>query len=173
MVVGQDWGGVEYFIERGGLETDNNETNTRLVELLAGIGIHIKLAVDTVKGLLFFTNAALCLRPGRLTGPIRAKWFSNCGPLFLRPQIELVRPKAVVTLGYYSYRAVCQVFSIQPAPRMCDAIQREPERLPSGSVLVPVYHCGNNGQRSRPIAEQQKDWKRVRAVLQEARAAIS
>ena len=172
MVVGQDWGGVDYFIDNEGLEQDDNETNSRLIELLAGIGIHIDLPVNTRKRSLFFTNAALCLRSGRLTGPVSGKWFSNCGPLFLRRQVELVRPKVVVTLGYYPYRAVCNSFGLEPAQRMRDAIQREAEQLPYGSILVPVYHCGKNGQRSRSITEQKEDWKRVRAVLQKAKSTV-
>lgn len=172
MVVGRDWGGVDYFIDNVGLEQDDNETNTRLIELLAGVGIHIDVPVNTRDRPLFFTNAALCLRPGRLTGPVSGKWFSNCGPLFLRRQVELVRPKVVVALGYYPYRAVCKSFGLEPAQRMRDAIQREPEQLPTGTILVPVYHCGKNGQRSRSIAEQKKDWKRVRDALQRANSTV-
>ena len=71
MVIGQDWGGVEYFTDKRGLEQDNNETNSRLIELLDGVGIQVKLPATTSgERLLFFTNAALCLRPGRLTGPV-------------------------------------------------------------------------------------------------------
>jgi uracil-DNA glycosylase family 4 len=173
MVVGQDWGGVEYFTDKRGLEQDNNETNTRLIDLLAAIGIQINLPANTLgERRLFFTNAALCLRPGRLTGPVSSRWFSNCGPLFLRPQVELIRPKVVVTLGYYAYRAVCKSFGLKPAQRMRDAIQREPEQLPNGSILVPVYHCGKNGQRSRSLNEQKQDWKRVRVVLEKPKTTI-
>jgi DNA polymerase len=170
MVVGQDWGGVDYFIDNEGLEQDDNETNTRLIELLACVGIQIDLPINTTERPLYFTNAAICLRRGRLTGPVSSRWFSNCGPLFLRPQVELVKPKVVVTLGYHAYGAVCKSFGVAPAQRMRDAIQREPERLPNGSVLVPVYHCGKNGQRSRSMNEQKQDWKRVLTVLQEAKS---
>lgn len=166
MVVGQDWGGVEYFTENEGLEKDDNETNQRLVEFLAGIGIEINLPVLTAEDRpLYFTNAVLCLRPGRLTGPISGKWFRKCGPLFLRRQIELVRPKAVVTLGYYAYRTVLTAFGRKPTPRMCDAIIEDIEVVDKGSAVVPVFHCGKNGQRSRSIADQHQDWKRVKAAL--------
>src|SRR5438045_1083685 len=47
MVIAQDWGGLEYFIEHKGLEEDTNTTNRRICELLS-------------------LNSVLCLRPGRL-----------------------------------------------------------------------------------------------------------
>jgi uracil-DNA glycosylase len=140
MVVGQDWGGVEYFTENEGLEKDDNETTQRLVELLAGIGIEINLpALTSDDRPLYFTNAVLCLRPGRLTGPISGKWFRKCGPLFLRRQIELVRPKVVVTLGYYAYRTVLTAFGRKPTPRMRDALIKE----------VPLYQCSIVGRMAK------------------------
>jgi|SRR5947209_10565845 len=166
MIVGQDWGGVDYYVDHEGIERDDrNITNKNLVQLLAGIGITIPLLGHTGPNPLYFTNAALCLRPGGLTGDINAKSFTNCGPRFLRQQIELVNPKVVVTLGHHAYKALFKSFGLQPAPLMRKAILRDVETLPNGSVVVPVYHCGNNGQRSRPLAMQKEDWKRVRGVL--------
>lgn len=166
MVVGQDWGGVDYYADMRGIEgDDNNITNKTLVHLLAGIGISISLPGHTGPKPLYFTNAVLCLRPGRLTGKADARWFTNCGPRFLRQQIELVNPKAVVTLGYLPYVAVFTSFGLQPARLMREAIMKPLEKVSNGSVVVPVYHCGQKGQLSRPLEMQKEDWKRVRGVL--------
>jgi uracil-DNA glycosylase family 4 len=168
MVIGQDWGGVEYYLENEGIEQDDNETNKRLVELLDAIDIKINLPVHTSGNRpLYFTNSALCLRPGRLTGPINSKWFSNCGPTFLRRQIELVSPTVIVTLGYQAYRAVFESFGLKPALRMGDAVTHDLETVGLGSVVVPVFHCGKNGQRSRSLRDQKEDWKRVQQALQD------
>src|SRR6476620_11489577 len=100
MIVGQDWGGVDYFVDQEGIEDDDNITNINLQMLLASIGYEIALPLERPKpAALFFTNAVLCLKPGRLTGSVRSGCFRNCGVEFLKPQIDLVQPKVVVTLG--------------------------------------------------------------------------
>lgn len=164
MVIAQDWGGVEYFIDFKGLEQDKNATNRRICDLLFSIDISIDLPRQSRNSVLFFTNSVLCLRPGRLTGPIKARWFHNCSTSFLRPQVELVNPKVIVTLGYMAYRALLRAYEIRPKQRMREAVQ-ETIRLPGGNTLVPVYHPGNNGSRSRSFEHQKGDWQRVRQAL--------
>jgi uracil-DNA glycosylase family 4 len=164
MVIAQDWGGVEYFIEHKGLEEDTNTTNRRTCDLLSSIGISIQLPRQSRNSSLFFTNSVLCLRPGRLTGPIKSRWFTNCSTNFLRPQVELVNPKVVVTLGHMAYRALLKAYSLRPKPRMREAVQ-EIVRLPGGNLLVPVFHPGNNGTRSRSFENQKADWQRVRLAM--------
>lgn len=165
MVIGQDWGGTEYYIEHHGLEEDINPTNKRLRDLLASIGIQIGLPQQPQReSPLFFTNSILCLRRGRLTGTINLRSFSNCATAFLRPQVELVNPKVVATLGYVAYRSLLKAYGMQPKPRMRDAAQEVVE-LPTGASLVPVYHPGNNGTRSRTFEEQKLDWQRVQVAL--------
>jgi len=164
MVIAQDWGGVEYYLEHKGLEEDTNTTNRRICELLSSIGISIELPRQSGNSVLFFTNSVLCLRPGRLTGPIKSRWFRNCSTNFLRPQVELVKPKVVVTLGYMAYSALLTAYGIRPRQRMREAVQ-DTLLLPGGNALVPVYHPGNNGSRSRSFEHQKTDWQRVRQAL--------
>jgi uracil-DNA glycosylase family 4 len=164
MVIAQDWGGVEYYIEHKGLEEDTNTTNRRICELLSSVGVSIELPRQSRNSVLFFTNSVLCLRPGRLTGPIKSRWFTNCSTNFLRPQVELVNPKVVVTLGLMAYRALLNAYGLQSKPRMREAVQ-EIVRLPGGNLLVPVFHPGNNGTRSRSLENQKADWQRVRLAL--------
>lgn len=171
MVIAQDWGGVEYFIEHKGLEEDINTTNRKICDLLSSIGISILLPRQSKNSSLFFTNSVLCLRPGRLTGPTNPRWFTNCSTSFLRPQVELVNPKVVVTLGHMAYRALLKAYSLRPKPRMREAVQ-EIVRLPGGNLLVPVFHPGNNGTRSRSFENQKADWQRVRLAL-DGKAALT
>jgi uracil-DNA glycosylase family 4 len=167
MVVGQDWGGVEYYLEHKGIEEDVNPTNRNLVALLASIGIHIELPTrpaSTKK--IFLTNAVLCLKPGRLIGPVNTACFDRCGRAFLEKQIDLVSPKVVVTLGYQAYRATLGSYGLPFHTSMRKAVmETKLANLPCGATLIPVYHCGNNGLRSRSFAEQKADWKRVGNTL--------
>lgn len=45
--------------------------------------------------------------------------------------------------------------------------------LRKGCRLLPVYHCGNNATRTRPEAEQRRDWKRVKAALDRPKPDIA
>jgi uracil-DNA glycosylase len=164
MVVAQDWGGVEYYIDHKGLEEDTNTTNKRVCELLSSIGISIQLPRQSKTATLFFTNSVLCLRPGRLTGPIKSRRFTNCSTNSLRPQVELLNPKVVVTLSLMAYRALLKAYSLRPKTRMREAVL-EIVRLPGGNLVVPVFHPGNNGTRSRSLENQKADWQRVRQAL--------
>jgi hypothetical protein len=49
---------------------------------------------------------------------------------------------------------------------MRDAV-KDVVQLPGRNLLVPVYHPGNNGTRSRSFEEQKLDWQRVGQALRE------
>ncbi len=63
MVVGQDWGDVNYFVSNDGLDKLNNPTMKNLELLLNSIGICVSLTSynNSTVG-LFLTNAILCLK---------------------------------------------------------------------------------------------------------------
>jgi uracil-DNA glycosylase family 4 len=167
LVVGQDWGDVEFFVRHAGNEVGvPNPTNKALQRLLASTGISIPPPqVDPRAGSAFFTNAILCLKRNGLQAKVPEACFRNCAS-FLRRQIEIVSPNVVIALGYAAYRAVCRAFELQSLPRLSDAVARElPEQLPTGAKLVAVYHCGNRGMRARSFEQQTMDWQRVRHAL--------
>jgi len=163
MVVGQDWGDVDWFVRAEGRPTNTSTTNRTLVKLLGSVGFNIKLPGETPgEGILFFTNAVLCFKKGGAQASVKTEWFRNCGTHFLRPLIDLVRPKVVVCLGERAYRAVLTAYGIRPC-KFSDAVKsEEPVPLPGGLSVLPVYHCGAGTQnRNRNRDAQLEDWKRV------------
>jgi len=173
MVVGQDWGGHEYFEKFGGKEKDSNPTNARLKVFLKDVGFDIEMPEHaTGIGTLYFTNAMLCCREGLLTEnastgtkAVQSVWFRNCESL-LRAQLELVNPKVIVTLGYHAYRSVLLSFGIRPEPTMRAALASTHVYIVgSRSAVIPLYHCGNNGLRSRKLESQRADWEKVKSAL--------
>ena len=165
MVIGQDWGGTDYYDKHEGLDEDDNATNSRLCALLSSIGIHLELPLLPQDGYkLFFTNSVLCLRNGKMTGPVDRRWFSNCSKL-LRSQVELVKPRVIVTLGLRAYCSLLEAYGTLPKSQMRDAV-RDVRELPGGSWLVPVFHPGVLGTLSRSFEEQKRDWQRVKQELE-------
>lgn len=171
MVVGQDWGDTRCFITNMSREPQQNPTNETLMTLLASIGVRIPAPslADDGGGPLFFTNAVLCLKEGGLQSSVKGEWFENCGSRFLRPTIDMVSPKVLVSLGERAYRAIRLAYGL---PRM--GFRRAVD-LPQGLVLsdgtryFPRYHCGRRILNThRPLARQLQDWQRVGVALGES-----
>ena len=166
LVVGQDWGDADYFVENDGRDLPRNPTNRALIELLDIVGVTVKpLGSPDLAHVAFFTNAILCLKSGGLQGAVRPDWFRRCRH-FLRRQIEIVRPKAVIYLGERACRAVLESFDLL-AKRFRDEVGDPDGRLlTTGSRAFAVYHCGTRIQNThRPMAVQRIDWRRIRRHL--------
>ena len=166
MIVGQDWGGVPYFRKHQELEGPKNTTNETLRELIGLLGIDVGLPGNLARqGVVFFTNAVLCLKDGNLQANVKSEWFENCGP-FLRRQVEIVRPRLLVCLGERAFRSLAATFSFEPG-KFRDAVeQNEGVMLPTGTRAFARYHCGRRIQNThRPLAEQRRDWKRLARFL--------
>ena len=109
---------------------------------------------------VYLTNAILCLKPGKsLNGITRAAWFHSCRPL-LRETIDLVRPRAVVTLGARAWDSVQRAFSLTPT-KLKHAVESAPRRIAFGPELHARYHCGGLGLVARPWQLQLQDWRRL------------
>jgi DNA polymerase len=185
MIIGQEWGGTENYISQEGCDNDSDPANANLVDLLDSIGREIELPsqyqkkTTKLKQSHFFTNAVLCLRRGKATssenggkgngGKVPVKQcFRNCAFNFLKPQIDLVSPRVIVTLGYLAYWAVLNSFSIsgmKPEKSMKAALEHGMVKL-GGVQLFPRFHCGAKStnpkmKHSRTMKLQKKDWQSV------------
>lgn len=126
---------------------------------------------DTGRGAVFLTNAILCLKQGGMRAKVDPAWMENCGRLFLRPAIDLVAPRVVVTVGKQAYRARCSSYGVRPGP-FRRAVAGDGFRLPAGPFLLPAYHCGARILNThRPLPLQEQDWTRVRKALEICLAA--
>ncbi len=169
MVVGQDWGDQQYFVKNRGRDLANNPTNNALQKLLELIGFNIEKPApqDSGGGKIFLTNAVLCLKQeGGMQGKTDPAWFKNCRSRFLRPTIEILRPRIVVALGERAYRAVAAVYGIKSQP-FRSAVECETGfELEIGIRLFPVYHCGARILNThRPMDAQKKDWGKIGRAL--------
>lgn len=167
MVVGQDWGDVAWFVREKGGDTSASTTNRTLVELLGSVGFKIRMPAESFgEGVVFLTNAVLCLKEGGAQARVHDEWFRNCGTRFLRPLIDLVQPKVVVCLGERAYRSVSTAYGIR-SRRFSEAVESEgPVPLSRGVSAFAVYHCGAPILKThRNLAAQREDWKRIGTFL--------
>lgn len=132
-------------------------TNFYLRELTKRLGRDIGLPTgNTGKG-VFLTNAVLCLKRGAMNAAHPTHVIANCGKLFLKPLLDIVQPKVIVTLGAVPARSVLSAYQAD-YPGLVDFL-----KLPLGQLfrhgpfylgpdcprLFPMYHPGRLGQAQR------------------------
>ena len=160
VIVGQDFASQE----QPHVQPDPTlPTNVNLLRLLSSAGI------DPAH--VYLTNAVLCLKPGLMSAPVPARWVKNCASN-LRQTIELVRPRAVASLGALAWRGVCHAYELPNTP-LSAAIKASPQSPspPGGPALFAFAHCGRLGIAQRPLIQQEQDWARLGRWIALRRAA--
>jgi uracil-DNA glycosylase len=172
MIVGQDWGDTRYFIANHGHESSQNPTNDMLIRLLSSIGVDVPAptATDSARGPLFLTNAILCLKEGGLQAAVKREWFEQCAARFLRPTIDIVAPRILISLGEWAYRAINRAYDLQRMSFQQAVKSHEGFLLTAHMLYFPRYHCGRRILNThRPLALQQADWQLVEHAMIEGR----
>jgi DNA polymerase len=162
LVVGQDFGNIDYFVKNRGRDAPHNKTNDNLHKLLGAAGIAAGPPPQRDPHTrVFLTNSILCLKEGPMNRPIRSSWVDACTERHLRPLLARLAPPVVVGMGGCGWRAVRQVFGLRQAPL--------PISVAAGSVWVAaartrvfaVGHCGPLGLINRPWPRQLADWRAI------------
>lgn len=169
LLVGQDWGGVDYFTRHKGRDEDANPTNRNLMTLFGSINIPVSGPESGKRNpRLFFNNVILCMKEGGLTNPLEKKYAPACCSRFLKPLINLIEPRVVIALGTFAYEAIAESYGVVRVP-FREAVERPAGfRLNPRSWMFPVFHCGAHGwniNRKGPL--QIEDWKKIGKYLEE------
>jgi DNA polymerase len=167
MVVAQDFANVDGFCKYKGWPGETVQTNLALVELIAEAGITIEPPRAGVSDdRLFFTNAVLCMkRAGGMQGRVPKSCVRECGRQFLRPMIQLVAPRIVVTLGSKAMAATCAAFGRESPGRLA-CVVAQPIRLNERTELVPLYHPSPTVLNTiRSLDAQRADWRKLAGML--------
>ena len=170
MVVGQEWGGTNNYIGQSGKDSDGDPTNYNLLTLMKNIGREVPPPSDLQgspkQGQFFFTNGVLCLRNGAATSSgqkndISAGSFVQCGLSFLRPQIELIKPRAVLVLGRLPWVGLMKSFGLTTGSRHGETVDSGSVSLNEHTIAIPLFHCGaRSTNMNRPLPTQILDWGR-------------
>ena len=115
---------------------------------------------------MFFTNALLCLKKGGLQARVETEWFANCGRRFLKPTIDLIRPKILISLGQLAYKAISALHGLRPF-RFREAVEYQTGfALQGGIRYFPTYHCGARILHThRPLEQQINDWGKIAVAV--------
>lgn len=176
MLVCQDFADTKTLIkDNGKIEPEEGKfryrTNKNLTYLFKdGLGIDLGHPCTPNKNAkLFFTNAIIGLKTeGGMQGKIKSEWASSSATNFLKPLIEIIKPKVIIALGQSPFQAIHSIYKGQITPDL-------PSNLPfkdyvgkffvtkDKTKIFPVYHCGVRAVNSfRKIEEQLVDWQNIK-----------
>jgi len=107
LVVGQDFGNVDYFVRHRGRDEPHQKTNDNLQKLLAAAGIRTRDPPQADPDApVFMTNSILCIKEGKMSGAILSSWVDACTDNHLLPLLRLLQPPVVVGMGNRGWQAV-------------------------------------------------------------------
>ena len=170
MIIGQDWGPYQ---EMKTLHDKLNYDKSNWKDLIESeksntkklLAYYIEQSSQGTYTLddLFVTNAILCARKGnsyRGDNIDLKKSTLNCSKYLLR-QIEIVKPKVIVTLGYYPLLSLASYGGFPISKTLKETIQCYPEIKVCDFVIIPVYHPVAQIKKEEQLKQYQKIWKYV------------
>lgn len=167
LVVGQDWGTDGYYLAMGGRDVPGNETNKRLIEFIAQLGLSVPPPGTSNRNAgVLLTNAILCLKPGtqtEMSKQVRMRWFDNCGQ-FLRQTVAVSAAQVVVCLGAKAHAAIARAYGFKPLGfrQAVESLAAYP--LPGGVPAFTVFHPAARA-KDRSFDQQRADWQRLSVEL--------
>ncbi|USK32544.1 hypothetical protein LIT25_18350 [Bacillus sp. F19] len=158
LVIGKDWYNSSGFISQNGKVNVLDDTNRNLLQLLKWIG------VDENVG-LFFTNSVLCMKDGEKNQKLKSAWKSNCSHSFLRPVIEIIKPKIIIALGEDAFDSIKRVYRNEYPKLRCSYPKARDSTEPfivGEMKLFSVVHPGRLGMANFGGMEgHKKSWMKI------------
>lgn len=171
MVIGQDWGPYQdmkklYEMYKRGeyswkelIEMEKSMTKKQLVNYLVESS---KGKIDNIDG-IYVTNAIMCARHGnnyRGDNIDLKKSTMDCSK-FLKRQIDIVKPKVIVTLGMYPLKALASIYSLDIGKNLRDVIRDSSIIEVDGMVIIPMYHPVAQVSREEQMEQYYRIWNYI------------
>ena len=166
MIIGQDWGPYSDMKRFSNLLYNDKSNWKEIIELEKSntkklLDNYIKESSNGQYSLddIFITNAIMCARQGnsyRGNNIDLKKSTINCSEYLLK-QIEIVKPKVILTLGYYPLMSLSKILNFEINKTLKETIENHFEIEIDNFVIIPLYH---------PVAqvkkqEQLEQYKRI------------
>ena len=168
MVIGQDWGPYNDMKKLHELlnkeksnwvkliDSEKNTTKKRL-EMFIKETSNNKYNLDNI----YITNAIMCARQGdsyRGNNIDLKKSTLNCSEYLLR-QIKIVKPKVILTLGYYPLMSLSKLYKFNIEKTLKETIIKYPEIVINDFVIIPLYHPVAQVKREEQLKQYKRIWK--------------
>lgn len=184
-IIGQDWDPVndmkKYYLKYKKLINDNKKeasiiwkdiieeeksmTKKMLYKyLIESASINNKIIDSNYINKIYITNAIMCGRKGnnyRDTKNFKVKECTiNCSS-FLKRQIEIVRPKVILTLGYYPLFALSKIYNFNIEKTLSNTIEKQSVIKINNIIIIPLYHPSAQINCNKQIEQYKRIWEYI------------
>lgn len=175
MIIGQDWGpynDMKKFYEllnkdksnwKELIESEKSFTK-KMLECFINKSSDNRCTLDNI----YITNAIMCARQGenyRGNNIDLKKSTLNCKEYLLR-QIEIVKPKVILTLGYYPLISLSKIYKFNIEKTLKETISKFPEILINDFIIIPLYHSVAQVKKEEQLNQYKRIWKYVNLKIQ-------
>lgn len=170
MIVGQDWGPYNDMKKFSDLLKSDKSNWQEIIELEKSntkklLNYYIKQSSNNNYSLddIFITNAIMCARQGdsyRGNNIDLKKSTINCSEYLLK-QIDIIKPKVILTLGYYSLLSLSKIYNFKIDRTLKETINRYPEINVNNYVIIPLYHPVAQIKKSEQLEQYKRIWKYI------------
>ncbi len=172
MIIGQDWGPYNdmkllnnLYNEKQTQENwkyliEQEKSNTKkLLDFYIKESSKNKYTLDDI----FITNAIMCARKGnnyRGDNINLKKSTNNCSE-YLSKQIDIVKPKVILTLGYYPLLSLSNIYNFKIKKTLKETIDIYPEINVNGFIIIPLFHPVAQIKKTEQLEQYKRIWKYV------------
>lgn len=170
MIIGQDWGpyadmqklNKEYLKDKTPtnwqslIESEKSLTKKQLNKFITESSSGKVNSLDN----FYITNAIMCARYGtsyRADNINLKKSTIYCLP-FLKEQISIVKPKIILTLGYYPLLALSQIFNFEISKTLKECIKEKSTIKADNYLIIPLYHPVAQIRKEEQLSQYKKIW---------------
>lgn len=171
MIIGQDWGPFKDMKElnKRYLENTSIENWNKLMEEEKSLTKKqlTKYLIESSNGKItsikniYITNAIMCARKGNnyRGNNINLKCSAlNCKNFLLR-QIEIVKPRIILTLGYYPLYSLSNIYNFKIEENLTKMIEKYPIIEIKDFIIIPLYHPVAQIAKEKQIEQYNKIWQ--------------
>ena len=82
----------------------------------------------------------------------------NCKE-FLFKQIEIVKPKVILTLGYYPLYSLSNIYDFKIEDNLTKTIEKYPIIKTENSMIIPLYHPVAQIKKEKQMEQYNRIWE--------------
>lgn len=170
MIIGQDWGPYndmkmlnELYMQNPTvdnwkylIEQEKSKTK-KLLEYYIKESSNNNYSLDDI----FITNAIMCARKGEnyRGDNINLRESTNHCKEYLLKQINILKPKIILTLGYYPLLALSKIYNFTIEKNLKNMIHKNPEISIHDFTIIPLYHPVAQIKKNEQLEQYKRIWK--------------
>ena len=170
MIIGQDWGPYEDMKKLNAnyqnsktpsnwknlIEAEKSLTKKQLTKFIKESSNNQVTDLDG----FYITNAIMCARNGSSYrgDNINLKKSTIYCRDFLSEQISIVKPKIILTLGYYPLLALSEIFNFEIKNTLKECIAGRPLIKIKDYIIIPLYHPVAQIKKEKQLEQYRRIW---------------